>query len=187
MLILTVAGLGSAAYTHWGLGYPLLPGEVTTVWTVEAKVTFEATGEPVLVSLNLPDSSGKLVAMDAKAASPGHGFHRVHDRGETRGIWARATAKGPQTLYYRIQVYRQLGGYPEPAVDAPPPEMELDEAQQTAAKTLTEVARERSADTRTFTLELVRLLICTLYSGYVTHHFLGQSNVAFNVKPPLPR
>ena len=39
MLVLTAVGLGSAAYTHWGLGFPLVPGEVTTVWTVEAKVS----------------------------------------------------------------------------------------------------------------------------------------------------
>ncbi len=171
MLVLTVVGLGRAAYTHWGLGFPLIPGEVTTVWTVEARITFDATGEPVLISLNQPDNTGDLVVLDSHAAAPGYGYYQSRESGEDRSIWSRSGAEGRQTVYYRTQVYRQPGALTDVVVPrAQPPEAarpELDDAQLTAAKALIKFARERSADARTFTVQLLKVLSVPAAAGNI--------------------
>ena len=86
MAVLVAAGLGTAAYKHRVLGFPLIPGEQTTVWTVEAKIQFKAVGEPVKVSLNLPDDTEDLIVIESGAVSPGYGFHRAEGKRESRGV-----------------------------------------------------------------------------------------------------
>ena len=54
--LLAAIGISIALYKHFALGLPLLPNQKTAVWTLEAKVEFETSGAPVLVSLALPDT-----------------------------------------------------------------------------------------------------------------------------------
>ena len=86
MILLVTLGLGSAAYKHWELGFPLIPGKLQTVWTVEAKIRFQALGKAVKVSLNLPDDTDHLVVIESGAASAGYGYIRLTGEQEDRGI-----------------------------------------------------------------------------------------------------
>ena len=45
-IVLTILGLGLTIYKISILGFPLMPATTTTVWNVEARVTFVGKGEP---------------------------------------------------------------------------------------------------------------------------------------------
>ena len=64
-LFLFVLGCGLTAYKSLELGFPLWPGEYRTVWTIEAKVQFDAEpGAPVKASLALPRVQRHMRVLD---------------------------------------------------------------------------------------------------------------------------
>ena len=60
--LLYIVGLGMTFYHHIALDVPLTPGEKRQIWSIEAKLEFEATGEPV--SLVLSRSDQRLIALE---------------------------------------------------------------------------------------------------------------------------
>lgn len=48
--LLYIVGLGMTIYHHIALDVPLTPGEKRQIWSIEAKLEFEATGDPVIAS-----------------------------------------------------------------------------------------------------------------------------------------
>ncbi|MCL6416460.1 inactive transglutaminase family protein [Aestuariirhabdus sp. Z084] len=153
-------GLGLTAYKKIELGFPLLPGEQRSVWTVEAKVVFNAEDKPVKVSLALPDSDPNDIVISQDFASPGYGFGWDSEGVQRRAEWARRNATGPQTLFYRLQLFHAPVRTPLEA--STPPEVidfsHLDESTRIAADSLVTHITERSADAKSFANELVRLL-----------------------------
>ncbi len=160
MAVLVAVGFGTATYKHWVLGFPLIPGEQTTVWTVEAKIQFKAVGEPVKVSLNLPDDTEDLIVVESAAVSPGYGFHRIEGKRELRGVWSTREAHGPQTLYYRAEIYRGEGTpYMRPEKPPGTPQKPVfREPRATAADAILAEAFSYSADAGTMAVRLMQLL-----------------------------
>jgi len=160
MIVLICLGLGSTAYKNLSLGFPLVPGKKTTVWTVQAKVNFVGLGKPVKVSLNLPDDTEDLIVIDSGAASPGFGFQRSTSGPEPLGVWSAREVKGPQTLYYQARVYRGDGKpyLEQEGAPKPPKKPEFREPKATAADTILADAFFRSADAETLAVRLVQLL-----------------------------
>jgi len=160
MAVLVVLGFGFTAYKHWQLGFPLIPGEQQTVWTVEAKIQFQADGNPVKVGLNLPDDTKNLVVIESGAASHGYGFQRVESENEPRGVWAARDVRGAQTLYYQVQVYRGDGKpYVRPEqTPGKPVKPAFSDPEATAADSILEDVFYRSADEKTMAVRLVELL-----------------------------
>lgn len=160
MAVLVAIGLGIAAHKVIVLDFPLVPGEQQTVWTVEARLRFDADGGPVKASLNLPRDTASLVVIDSGAASPGYGFQRADADSASIGTWSARNRRGPQTLYYRAKVYRGNGNPPEILLKKPAkPEKPLfREPRATAAESLLADAFFRSADGETMAVRLVELL-----------------------------
>ena len=50
MGVLVALGLGLTAYKHLSLGFPMLPGAKEEIWVVQARIRFDATGEPAKVT-----------------------------------------------------------------------------------------------------------------------------------------
>ena len=120
--VLLVLGLGTTAYKHWYLGFPLVPGETQTVWTVEARIEFRGTGKPVKASLNLPDDTATLVVVESVTASPGFGYETIKSKEhEVRGVWSARVSRGTQSLYYKTNVYRGKGKPVPESVQKPEP------------------------------------------------------------------
>ena len=71
--LLYIVGLGMTFYHHIALDVPLTPGEKRQIWSIEAKLEFEATGEPVIASLAIPGTQPGFTLMNENAASPGYG------------------------------------------------------------------------------------------------------------------
>jgi hypothetical protein len=162
--ILVFVGLGFALYKVLILGYPMVPREQVKVWTIEARVAFEADGGPVRLDLAVPYHQQHLVLVEEDGASPGYGFTPptpVTDGRVYRKVtWARAKAEGRQQIYYRTVV---LEGNIPLKLEKPttPPEPDLafrEEPLRTAMDGLIEMARERSADGPTFMGQVSQML-----------------------------
>lgn len=164
--VLFLLGLGLTAYKSLELGFPLMPGEYRTVWTIEAKVAFEGTGEPVKASLALPRVQRHMRILDETFSASGYGFQIEEQDGQYRAIWARRSAEGPQRLFYKLSVYNRDGETlddlpaPEPSmmVDRGVLEAVLEQPVKAAMAALQAEARERSADGATFVRQLIALL-----------------------------
>lgn len=163
VLLILFTGIGLILYKHLMLGFPLMPDDKKFVWTIEAKIDFQAHGDPVIVSLALPPKEPHLTFMEEDFASSDYGFSELVSNSERRGQWSKRTAEGTQTAYYRLSVYENDKIIETPPSDAPeqPKKPELDEVFLTASLTLLKKVRARSANPEIFTRELVQTLNST--------------------------
>ena len=58
-LVLAAIGIGLCYYKVTWLGFPLQPDDGTQIWTVEARVQFEAKGGPAKVRFHSPQDSDR--------------------------------------------------------------------------------------------------------------------------------
>lgn len=163
VLLLLATGFGLTLYKHLALGFPLWPGDRTQVWTIEAKIEFQARGEAAVASLALPEAPPGLVILDEDFASPNYGFTELRQNvpnGTRRALWSTHQAEGPQTLYYRLDVYEKPGENTGIASKPPQlaPPVEFEEPFHTAASTLISDVQQHSGSAKTFTLELLNAL-----------------------------
>lgn len=158
--LLALLGGCTALYKVVAMGFPLFPDAKSEVWTVEAKVEFEARSEPVLVSLALPHEQQGIQILNENFTTSGYGFSQVEQPdGSRRAQWTRREAEGRQTLFYRLQVFpgalRQEADVQAPPEPVPP---EYDSAQAASATALLDEIHALSADTPTFATQLLRAL-----------------------------
>ncbi len=172
--ILAVAGIGLALYKHIKYDFPLTPQQQQDVWTVEAKIQFDAKpDEPVKVSLAVPGEQKNLTLLEEDYASTGYSFMRTDDAPETtlhrRVDWIRRSASGPQTLYYRVTVTKTSANQSDVIVPEP---LQLEpatwnEQQQASAQKILAEAYKGSADDETFITQLLVLMNQEKFKGDV--------------------
>ncbi|HEX7047511.1 MAG TPA: inactive transglutaminase family protein [Gammaproteobacteria bacterium] len=156
VILLVAAGSLLTWYRHAVFDVPWLPGEKRQIWSVEAKVDFFATGEPVKVSLAIPATQPGFEQIGEHTASPGYGLAFVENGNGRRAEWSIRSATGNQTLYYQTEMLVD----PETLDDkvAVPPALRqivLVGPQATAARRVLQRATERSADPWTLARELI--------------------------------
>jgi len=159
-LLLIAAGLLLATLRHLQMGVPWLPGEQQPVWLVEARIDFQAWGEPVSVNLNIPEQPPGFYTLTEQAASPGYGFAITEQQGDRRAEWTIRDASGPQTLYFKTRLIPN-SETAEPLLDprpVKPSEVFLEEPAATAARALLQQAEARSSNAASLTRELIALL-----------------------------
>ena len=157
--LLIVAGIALAIWRHIELGIPWLTGEQRPVWMIEARVDFQANGEPVLASLNIPDQPPGFFILSEQAASPGYGFSIIEKAGNRRAEWTKRDVFGPQTLYFKAQFIPDESATPPPPKRQPQPiDVFWEEPEATAVQNILAQARARSSTPESLTRELIRLL-----------------------------
>lgn len=162
LVLLALSGILIAFLRHVTTGTPFLPGKEKSVWLVEARVDFKATGGPVSASLSLPDTQlPGFELFEEQAASPGYGFAILADKGTRRAEWTKRDAQGDQSLYYSAQlVESDSDGFSsteaQSADESHPADWE--EAQELAAQEVIDRAREKSSDARSMTREIINVL-----------------------------
>ncbi|MAL97841.1 MAG: gonadoliberin III [Alteromonadaceae bacterium] len=158
--LLVIAGLAIATLRHNELNVPLTPGVEQTVWQVEAKIEFQAYGDPVTASLALPDQPPGFRVMSEQSASPGYGFSTIQKGGIRRGEWSIRRANGRQTLYYKVQLITDPSATPAPPEQPPVAtgNSYWSEPEATAAEGLINQARETSSSPESLARELIKLL-----------------------------
>ncbi|TAM09391.1 MAG: gonadoliberin III [Nevskiaceae bacterium] len=160
VVLLIAIGVGTAWTRHTHTGEAFLPGTQRVVWQVEARVHFTATGDPVKVSLALPDATQRFSLFNERATSPGYGFAIVEKNHQPRGEWTKGSAQGPQTLYYKAEFVAQPRRAGKPLTLHPFAVEPVDwpEPAATAARQLLDAAREKSSDPASLIREIVKLL-----------------------------
>ena len=159
--ILIAAGLGLTLYKHFSLGFPLTRGETTTVWSIEAEVSFNAQGRAAKATLTLPDDQTGVRILNESFASPGYGINQFEENGQRRVEWSIREASGKQSLFYKVDLHpdsRLNDTSSEPRAessDTITAKPAFQEPYQTAAETLIQQVTERSADARSFTGTLI--------------------------------
>ncbi|WP_037991284.1 inactive transglutaminase family protein [Teredinibacter turnerae] len=155
--LLFVAGLSMTWLRHKTHDVPWLPGEKRQVWSVEARVEFEAQGEPAKVSLAVPQTQTRFERLAEYTASPGYGLAFVENGRERRAEWSIRNADGPQTLYYRLDLLVDPSltvADTAPPLEAPSNLFD-DSPHATSALHMLDSAVERSADNFTLARELI--------------------------------
>jgi hypothetical protein len=158
--LLVLTALSIMFYKVKVLGIPLFGDEKRTLYTIESKISFEGTGKGAFISLALPPKQPGFFVENATAASKDFGFYIAEKDGMKRAEWSRREVKGPQNIYYTLEVIKDSHYKPE---TSPPSrfdtesyrDFELEELSEEMAKELIADARLHSRDALTFTAYLI--------------------------------
>lgn len=158
-LLLTIIGAAVFLYKVFVTGLPVLPGRLTSAWEIEKKVTFEADGGPVKLSIIIPAGDQNFDILSEGVVAPGYGISKTKKNGNRKITLAKREANGKQSVYVRTVVAEK--NKPEeqeklekPAVVAP----DLTEAQMTAALDFVQNAEKKSSDVPTLVTSVMQTL-----------------------------
>ena len=159
--VLIFTALAVFSYKTLILKYPLQPEAQSDVWSIETRVRFDSKGKSVKLNMMLPQSGTTHTIVDEQFVSRGYGMNTRKDKeSDNRKVfWSVRRAKGEQVLYYQATI-RPATLSKSPTTSVPPSltENTFTEAQNIAAQTLLSEVRSRSADSETFTVELLKRL-----------------------------
>jgi hypothetical protein len=157
-LFLVAIGVGFCYYKVTRLGLPLLPTETADVWTVEARIEFKPKKDtPVKVQFQIPRAPAGYTVVDENFVSSNYGLATEDDGLHRSAQWAVRKAKGYQVLYYRIYLARDPMAVVPPTPSEPPSwtPPEYPELIRSAVYAVLEEARSKSADTVSFSREVL--------------------------------
>ena len=156
IVLLVIFGVVLTAYRHTAYQVPFLPGKKATIWSVEAKITFEAKGKAVKATFSLPDSQPGFARVGERTASPGYGINFSEGTRSRKAEWSIREALGAQTLYYQVDM--QETSKPQDLKTTPPKlnSYTHPEPEATAIKQLLVAAQQRSSDNFSLAQELIR-------------------------------
>jgi hypothetical protein len=158
--LLILVGLGTAWMRHTQMEIPFTPGVQKPVWLIEARIDFDAAGEPVTARLGLPDEPPGYRSFSEQAAAPGYGYSVVSEGGVRHGEWSKREAVGPQTIYYKTQFIEMDQAEASTALHEPEAvHADWDgPSQETAAQQVLDTAWAKSSSPRSLARELIKML-----------------------------
>ena len=157
-VLLILTGLAISAYKAVILGMPVRPDQETEVWSIQARIGFQADGGPAIVDLAVPSALPGFLKLDEHFIASRYGM-AIEEDGDRRKVeWVKRRAQGSETLYYRISVTRSeqpAAWRDHPRFPSPP---DYEEPYATAIRVIINDVRQESADVFTYTRELLRQL-----------------------------
>ena len=153
---LTALGLGIFFYKWQELGFPLVDDQQTPTWTIETSIRFEAGPGSIKANLQIPTLTPGFETLREYNVSKGYGFSLNYVSGGREAQWALRRTDGPQTIYYRRVVYEDSTSEQADTIPPFPPPPVINEPLNTAVDVIVTDVREHSADTASFTAELLR-------------------------------
>jgi len=154
--LLAVIGLSVFSYKWQVLGFPLGEDQERPVWTIEAAVSFESGPGSITAQLQIPALTPGFRILNEHSVSRGYGFGTDYGDGGRVAQWTIRRADGDQTIYYRLSVYEDHTVDESDTIPPFPPVPVINEPLKTAVDVLVEDARDHSADTASFTAQLLR-------------------------------
>ena len=156
--LLTLISAATFVYKWQVLGFPLTGNQQTPVWTIETSIKFDAGPGSIKVNLQIPTLTPGYRTLREFNVSKGYGFNLNYVSGGREAQWAVRRTSGRQTIYYRRVVYEDPGSEQTDTTPPFPPPPVINEPLKTAVEVIVADVRDRSADTATFTAELLRLI-----------------------------
>ena len=154
--VLAAIGLSVFLYKWLVLDFPLSEDQETAVWTIESAVSFDSGPGSIKVQLHVPTLTPGFRMLNENSVSRGYGFSINYGSGGREAQWAIRRADGEQTIYYRISVYQDESLDQSDTTPPFPPMPVINEPLKTAVDVLVNDVRDQSADTASFTTELLR-------------------------------
>ena len=154
--VLAGVGLSVFLYKWQALGFPVQRNQETSVWTIESSVEFDSGPGSIKVNLLIPTLTPGFRMLNENSVSRGYGFTLNYGSGGREAQWAIRRADGQQTIYYRISVYEDKKFNQSDTTPPFPPPPVINEPYRTAVDVIVAEVNEHSADTASFTAELLR-------------------------------
>lgn len=157
--LLFLLGSGFFLYKYLQLGFPLLPGQKTSVWEVEIKLDFTANDRPVKVLLYVPRNTRNFSVINENFISRGYGISISTVDGNRQVSWSIRRARGKQTLYYRATIERLVvNSTPVTTKTIEVNPVAYEGADLEAAQAVLLEAKQKSADTLTLVTQLIDVI-----------------------------
>ena len=154
--LLFLAGTALTLHRHIAFDILWFPGEQRQTWSIEAKVDFEADGNPVTARLAIPNTQPGFTQLNQQTASPGYGLSFVERESGTYAEWSIREANGDQSLYYKVDMLVDPFAIPDEQTVIPSAKPNVEkEPYATAAQMILERAIERSSSNYTLARELI--------------------------------
>ncbi|MEJ2115254.1 MAG: UUP1 family membrane protein, partial [Gammaproteobacteria bacterium] len=154
-IVFIAIGLAIFAHKVFQLGIPITPDATTETWTVQARLAFKGSGKNIKASMSIPNITPGYIKIDEHYISGDFGVN-VGVTGDNKTVqWAKRKSLGQQTLYYRTTLTRSNVDTNWNEVPEYPKAPEFFEPYSTAVNKIIEDVRSQSADTASFTYELI--------------------------------
>jgi len=154
-LVLIVISSTLCFYKVTELKLPLLPSEQAEVWSVEARVSFNVNKGPIKVEMLLPKKPNGYMVLDENFISGRYGITLAEYETKRFVQWTLRKPQGNQALYYRLQLIADENTQDIEEKVVYPQKQSYPEIMQTAVDALLYEVRSKSADTASFTHELL--------------------------------
>lgn len=160
LLVSTLFLFGSCLtfYKYHVLGFTLVPDKMATVWQVQGKIQFEATGGPIKVSLILPATEQYRKTVFQEKISDDYRCVFTNDGNIHRAVWTRQDSFGPQVIYYNGDFfYTEFTETSSPPADTKPEDV-LQGQFRVAGQDILLRAREASTTDLGLVLKVLELM-----------------------------
>ena len=151
-----IVGLSIFGYKWQVLGFPVSEDLQTPVWTIESSIGFDSGPGSIKVNLHIPTLTPGFRMLNENSVSRGYGFSLNYGSGGREAQWAIRRADGRQRIYYRTSVYEDSKSDQSDTTPPFPPPPAINEPFRTAVEVIVADVKEQSADTASFTAELLR-------------------------------
>lgn len=144
LLLLSAIFAGYSIYyktRYWG--FSLTPKKLTDVWTIEAHISFNPTGDPIKVSLATPTEDNNFKILEQDVVAEGYKTKRI--KADTNRIVLTSPAKeSMQDIYYRVMLFdnEKASGKTKAPVPPAPQKPYLDEQMSATAQKLLKSAKK---------------------------------------------
>lgn len=158
--VLLVMSIIFAAYsiyyktTYWGFNFA--PGQNSDVWTIEAHIAFEPTGEPIKVTLTTPQDSNAFKILEENVIADGYKSKKINGEVSQLVLQSPAQEKS-QDIYYRVMLFDNIDTRGKTKAPSPekPQKPIFDEQRLAAANQILEIAQKQEGDA---VAQIIRLL-----------------------------
>lgn len=156
LLLLSVVYAGYCIYykvEYWGFHFT--PKQNANVWSIEAHISFEPTGEPIKVSLTTPRSNDAFKILEENVVAEGYKIRK--NKAASRLILSSAAKAEPQDIYYKILLFDNIDtrGKIRSAAPSAPKAPVFDEQKLAAARQILQLAQKQEGDSVS---QIIRLL-----------------------------
>lgn len=150
LLLMLLFSVIYAAYSiyykveYWGFSFT--PKQNTNLWSVEAHISFQPTGEPVEITLTTPRSNDAFKILEENVIAPG--YQVKHSNDGTALTLSSPAQEQEQNLYYKIMLFDNVDTRgkvraPQPAA----PKAPIFDAQKlAAAQQILQLAEKQDGD-----------------------------------------
>ncbi len=157
-IVFIAIGLTIFAHKVFQLGMPVTPDAATETWTVQARLAFIGNGKNIKASMSIPNLTPGYIKINEHYISGDFGLNAKVKGDNKTAEWAKRKAVGQQTLYYRATLTKSKVATKWTEVPNYPEAPEFFEPYSTAVAKIIEDVRSQSADTASFTYELIAQL-----------------------------